>query len=148
MRLWLRLPNCSPARSEGLLSSSPCPLLQRRRGGGILRHALRDFRFPPTAIRAIPKLAGLLVRNYFARLRFEVDCVTSAPGDVSQVTKQRALLAIFNLRIQFCSFANAGDEVREVQHIVGLAFDFTDHPAVQVIDFAIVAGQRERTFSP
>src|SRR5439155_3402125 len=32
------------------------------------------------------------------------------------------------------------------KHIVGLAFDFTDHPAVQVIDFAIVAGQRERTF--
>src|SRR6266545_3788348 len=102
-----------------------------------------DLRFPTLPIFPTPQLAGFLVADDSAGLRFEVERAAGAPGDVSQVTPECALDPFLNLRVQLAAVADAVDEVREMTGVVPLAFDRGNLLAVEVINFIAVAGDDE-----
>src|ERR1043166_2099806 len=72
--------------------------------------------------------------------------MAGAPGDISEMTEQGAALAIFDFGVQRFAFANAVQEVGEMDGVVELTFYFADDFAVQVIDLHIVAGNGHGTF--
>src|SRR6478609_4591323 len=84
---------------------------------------LLHFRFPPFAVGAAPESGRALVAHNFVLFAIEVDGMTRAPRDISEMTEQRALLPIFNLRLQIFSGTYRLDEIAEMQNIVVLAFD-------------------------
>src|SRR4051812_4828992 len=59
------------------------------------------------------------------------------------MTEHRALLSVFDRGLQWFPFTNRRDEVAEVQNIFSFAFDLPHDFIVQVVDPAIIAGNRD-----
>ena len=55
------------------------------------------FRFPSGPIFTAPERLSFFIANDMARLRIDVDCMPRAISNISEMTKQRALVAFFDL---------------------------------------------------
>src|SRR5689334_6482814 len=104
------------------------------------------FWFPAMSVAATPECRGALITNNSVLFAVEVDSMTCAPCDISEMTEQRAFLPILNFGFQFLSRTYRFDKIAKVKNIVVLAFDLADNFVVQIVDGAVVSRDSHRAF--